>query len=113
MFGIQIVLGIAVAASSYHGFCYGFTDGQWPCTFGEKAVLNISYLSFLFGLIIPIPFLFWGIAVGQVLSSFMKLRSAISVVLTFPLALAGAVFGLHIGFNIHYFLYAVVRIIGI
>jgi hypothetical protein len=111
--GIQIALGIAAAASSYHGFCYGFTDGSWPCTFGEKVVLNISYLSILFCLIIPIPFLFWGIAVGRVLSSFMKLRPAISVVLTFPLAIAGAVLGVVVGINIHYFLYAVVEVIGI
>jgi hypothetical protein len=26
-----LVLGLALATFTYHGVCYGFTDGSWPC----------------------------------------------------------------------------------
>ena len=29
------LLGVAFAAFSYQGTCYGFTDGSWPCSWNE------------------------------------------------------------------------------
>jgi hypothetical protein len=29
------LLGLAIGALNYHGTCYGFTDGSWPCSWQE------------------------------------------------------------------------------
>lgn len=28
---------------AYDGNCYGFTDGRWPCNFGEALVHNVGF----------------------------------------------------------------------
>ena len=32
-----LILGLASAVISYHGKCYGFTDGSWACSWQEYA----------------------------------------------------------------------------
>jgi hypothetical protein len=49
---ILLCLGIPIAglvstAVSYHGLCYGFTDGQSPCTWLEFARNEIFWSSFI------------------------------------------------------------------
>jgi len=60
------VAGLASTAASWNGTCYGFTDGQWPCSWWEFARGEMFWALMLF-----IPFLFiaslaWiGMAVAQ------------------------------------------------
>lgn len=35
-------------ASTYDGYCYGFTDGQTPCSFADYFDDNLGWASFLF-----------------------------------------------------------------
>jgi hypothetical protein len=32
-----LILGLASAVFTYHGNCFGFTDGSWPCPWQEYA----------------------------------------------------------------------------
>lgn len=51
-----LILGFVFAVLSYHGECYGFTDGSWPCSWGEyvsdqvfwSALLEIPLSVYLF-----------------------------------------------------------------
>jgi hypothetical protein len=111
--GIETALGIASTVSSYDGFCYGFFDGEWPCTFGEVAVNNIFWMSLSGCFLPPIPGIFWGIAIGRVLVSSKQLRPAISIILTFALAIVGGMLGFVVGIRFTDFLSGMVKVIGI
>lgn len=111
--GVQVVLGFAAAVSDYDGFCYGFTDGKFPCTLGERAVHEISFLSILSWLLPPIPLFFWGIALGRMFAASVQLRPALSIVLTLALAFFGGALGFLIGIHFADFLRAVVKAINI
>jgi hypothetical protein len=45
------ILGLVSAAFSYHGKCYGFTDGSWDCSWQEYASDQIFWSGLL---IIPL-----------------------------------------------------------
>lgn len=47
------VIGLVSTAASWDGICYGFTDGQVPCSWWEYARNEMFWASMLF-----IPFLF-------------------------------------------------------
>lgn len=47
------IVGLASTAASWNGTCYGFTDGEWPCSWWEFAGGEIFWASMIF-----IPFLF-------------------------------------------------------
>jgi hypothetical protein len=111
--GIQIALGFAAAVSSYDGFCYGFTDGRFPCTLGERAVNEISFLSIIGCLLTPIPFLLWGLALGQVIAASAQLRPLISGVLALALAIAGVPIGFLVGIQFVDVLRVIVKFIGV
>ena len=42
-----LVLGLASAVFSYHGKCYGFTDGSWACSWQEYASDQVFWSSLL------------------------------------------------------------------
>jgi hypothetical protein len=39
------ILGLASAIYTYHGICYGFTDGSWACPWSEYAREQIFWAS--------------------------------------------------------------------
>jgi hypothetical protein len=41
------IMGLASTAVNYHGTCYGFTDGQSPCTWWEFAKNETFWSSFI------------------------------------------------------------------
>jgi ABC-type spermidine/putrescine transport system permease subunit II len=41
------LLGLASAVFTYHGICYGFTDGSWDCTWQQYAYDQIFWSSLL------------------------------------------------------------------
>lgn len=40
-------LGLASAILTYHGMCYGFTDGSWACSWQEYASDQVFWCSLL------------------------------------------------------------------
>jgi hypothetical protein len=44
---LPLVLGLVLAVFSYHGVCYGFTDGSWPCNWQEYLSDQIFWSSLL------------------------------------------------------------------
>jgi hypothetical protein len=42
-----LILGLASAVFSYHGKCYGFTDGSWPCSWQEYASSQVFWAALL------------------------------------------------------------------
>jgi hypothetical protein len=40
-------LGLASAIFTYHGTCYGFTDGSWPCSWQEYASDQVFWSALL------------------------------------------------------------------
>ncbi len=42
-----LVLGMASGILTYHGKCYGFTDGSWPCTWREYISDQVFWSSLL------------------------------------------------------------------
>ncbi len=47
------VVGLASAAFNWQGICYGFTDGESPCSWWEFASREMFWATFIF-----VPFLF-------------------------------------------------------
>ena len=47
------IVGLVSTATTFHGICYGFTDGQSQCAWWEYARNEMFWVSFLFA-----PFLF-------------------------------------------------------
>jgi hypothetical protein len=41
------VMGLVSTATGWHGICYGFTDGQWPCGWWEYARNEMFWASFI------------------------------------------------------------------
>ena len=39
-----IVMIVAFTITDYHGECYGFTDGVWPCPYSEFLANSIPFL---------------------------------------------------------------------
>ena len=64
------VSGLISTATSWEGFCYGFTDGQHECSRWEYAATEMFWASFLF---IPLLFgasLVWlGMATAQFIAA--------------------------------------------
>jgi hypothetical protein len=42
-----LILGLASAALTYHGTCYGFTDGSWACSWQEYASDQVFWSALL------------------------------------------------------------------
>jgi hypothetical protein len=42
-----LALGLASAVFTYHGMCYGFTDGHWSCSWQEYASDQVFWSVFL------------------------------------------------------------------
>jgi hypothetical protein len=42
-----LILGLASAVMTYHGKCYGFTDGSWACSWQEYAASQVYWSSLL------------------------------------------------------------------
>jgi hypothetical protein len=42
-----IILGFTSALLTYHGICYGFTDGSWPCSWQEYASDQVFWSALL------------------------------------------------------------------
>ena len=42
------ILGLGSTAVNWHGICYGFTDGQSPCSWWEFTQNEMFWSSFLF-----------------------------------------------------------------
>ncbi|RPH56498.1 MAG: hypothetical protein EHM81_08280 [Chloroflexi bacterium] len=42
-----LLLGLASAVFTYHGTCYGFTDGSWDCPWQEYASAQVFWASLL------------------------------------------------------------------
>ena len=42
-----LMLGLASAVFTYHGTCYGFTDGSWPCPWQEYAAAQVFWAALL------------------------------------------------------------------
>lgn len=47
------IVGLTSTTASWNGTCYGFTDGEWPCSWWEFARGEMFWASMIF-----IPFLF-------------------------------------------------------
>ncbi|MDX9993400.1 MAG: hypothetical protein RBS68_15270 [Anaerolineales bacterium] len=47
------IFGLVSTATSWHGSCYGFTDGQWQCPWWEYAQTEIFWALMIF---IPVLF---------------------------------------------------------
>jgi hypothetical protein len=63
------VLGLISTALSWHGICYGFTDGQAPCSWWEYARNEMFWASFI---IIPLLLLASVTWLGMSLVQFIK-----------------------------------------
>jgi hypothetical protein len=42
-----LILGLASAVLTYHGMCYGFTDGSWDCSWREYASDQVFWSALL------------------------------------------------------------------
>ena len=42
-----LILGLASAVLTYHGKCYGFTDGSWACPWQEYASAQVFWAALL------------------------------------------------------------------
>jgi hypothetical protein len=42
-----IILGFTSAVFTYHGICYGFTDGSWACSWQEYASAQVFWSALL------------------------------------------------------------------
>ena len=47
IFLTPLLLGLVIAVLSYHGTCYGFTDGSWACTWEQYLSDQISWSTVL------------------------------------------------------------------
>ncbi|NJD60960.1 MAG: hypothetical protein C3F13_09500 [Anaerolineales bacterium] len=59
-----LLLGLASAVFTYHGVCYGFTDGSWECTWQEYASDTVFWSALL---VIPLGIYLsttWLVAIG-------------------------------------------------
>jgi len=69
------VSGLISAAVNWKGVCYGFTDGQWQCSWWEYARSEMFWVMFIF-----IPFLalatvvFLGMSLAQFIASRIQKR---------------------------------------
>ena len=79
-----LILGLASALFTYHGNCYGFTDGSWACSWQEYASSQVFWSALLD---IPLSmYLFpcWLVALGMWL---YKRRTAVPDRLPFSLVI--------------------------
>ncbi len=100
--GITTFLGYESAVSHYNGFCYEFHGEEFTCTLKESVNNSIFAWSLVTCFLTPIPFFFWGIAVGRWLTPSMQLHPAVAIVLTAVLAITSGVLGFYVSF---YFLF--------
>ncbi len=59
-------------------------------------------LAFINILIVPVPFIFWGVALGRIIASPMKLGAWFTVIFTIPIAIGSGVFGFFFAFFFPY-----------
>jgi hypothetical protein len=55
-----LLLGLMSAALDYRGVCPGFTDGEWPCSFGEYATTEATFALALLPVVVPLLLIGWG-----------------------------------------------------
>jgi hypothetical protein len=111
--GISTTLGIESAVSNYNGLCNGFHGEEFTCTLEESVSNSLFGWYLVTSFLTPIPFFFWGIAVGRVVTSSMKLGRAITFFLTFSLAIISGIFGYFVGALFPIVIGEVVKILGI
>jgi hypothetical protein len=111
--GISTALGIESAVSNYNGLCNGFHGEEFTCTLEESVSNSLFGWYLVTSFLTPIPFFFWGIAVGRVVTSSMKLGRAITFFLTFSLAIISGIFGYFVGALFPIVIGEVVKILGI
>lgn len=69
------VVGLVSAAFNWRGVCYGFTDGESPCSWWEFARNEMFWATFIF-----VPFLFLaaiayiGMSLAEFISSLVRRR---------------------------------------
>jgi uncharacterized membrane protein YhaH (DUF805 family) len=111
--GISTTLGIKSAVSNYNGLCDGFHGEKFTCTLEESVSNSLFGWYLVTSFLTPIPFFFWGIAVGHVVISSMKLGRAIAFFLTFSLAIVAGILGYFVGALFPIVIGEVVKIVGI
>lgn len=111
--GIPTTLGIKSAVSNYNGLCNGFHGEEFTCTLKESVSNSLFGWSLVTCFLTPIPFFFWGIAVGRVIISSMTLGRAIAFFLTFSLAIISGILGYFVGALFPIVIGEVVKILGI
>jgi uncharacterized membrane protein YhaH (DUF805 family) len=94
---ISTILGVKSAVSNYNGLCDGFHGEEFTCTLEESVSNSLFGRYIITSFLTPIPFFFWGIAVGRVVISSMKLGRVIAFFLTFSLAIVAGIFGYFVG----------------
>ncbi|HNH03243.1 MAG TPA: hypothetical protein PLD33_00025 [Anaerolineales bacterium] len=55
------ILGIGSATINWNGICYGFTDGQVPCSWWEYTQNEMFWASFIFLPLLVMTLLMWGL----------------------------------------------------
>lgn len=90
---IQVVLGVVLTIFRYKGYCQGFNVYYFSCTFIEAIIVKIFSLTFINIFIVPVPFIFWGVALGRMVASLMRLGRGFTVIFTIPMAIGIGVFG--------------------
>jgi ABC-type sugar transport system permease subunit len=98
IFAIQVMLAIVLTILRYKGYCQGLNVYYFSCTFVEAIVVKIFMLTFINIFIVPIPFIFWGVALGRIIASPIKLGRWFTVIFTIPIVIGSGVFGFFFAF---------------
>jgi ABC-type sugar transport system permease subunit len=61
--------------------------------FIEAIVVKIFMLAFINIFIVPVPFIFWGVALGCIIASLMRPSRGFTAIFTIPMAIGSGVFG--------------------
>jgi ABC-type sugar transport system permease subunit len=104
------MLGVVLTILSYKGYCRGLNVNYFSCTFIEAVIVEIFMLTFINIFIVPIPFIFWGVALGQIIASPMKLGRWFTVIFTIPIVIGSGVFGFFFAFLFPYALGAIFHV---
>jgi hypothetical protein len=90
---MQVTLGVVLTILHYKGYCQGLNVNYFSCTFIEAIVIKLFMLTPINIFIAPVPFIFWGVALGRIITSFMNLGRGFTVIFAIPIATGSGVFG--------------------
>jgi hypothetical protein len=90
---MQVMVGVVLTILRYKGYCQGLNVNYFSCTFIEAIVVKLFMLTPINIFIVPVPFVFWGVALGRIIASLMKLGRGFTIIFAIPIATGSGVFG--------------------